>query len=161
MVTSVDWPMPQRVLLRHPGDASRATVRALRLARSSGLSAARASQLATAVSELVGNVVKYAEAKGEVRFQSVADGDGQHWLEVVVADQGPGMANTPQALEEHYSSGGTLGLGLPGARRLVDDFELRSRAGEGTWIRIRMLLAPAAEERTPSIHAPQAGGSHG
>jgi len=136
------WPLPQRVLLRHRSDANRATVRALQLARSSGLSESRAQQLATAVSELVGNVVKYAQAEGEVRLQTLATADGRGWLEVVVADQGPGIANPPQALQEHFSSGGTLGLGLPGVMRLVDDFELHSRAGEGTWIRIRMSLSP-------------------
>jgi len=134
------WPLPQRVLVRHRSDANRATVRALQLARSLGLSEARAQQLATAVSELVGNVVKYAQAEGEVRIQTLATADGTDWLEVVVADRGPGIANPPQALQEHYSSSGTLGLGLPGVMRLVDDFELRSRAGEGTWIRIRMSL---------------------
>ena len=58
-------------------------------------------------------------------------------MEVVATDNGPGIADTDQALADHYSSSGTLGLGLPGVQRMMDEFDLESAPGAGTRVTIR------------------------
>ena len=90
--------------------------------------------LATVVSELTANVVKYARS-GVVTVRTV-HARGQPGIEVVVEDQGPGIPDLDFAMRDHASTGGTLGLGLPGTRRLVDEFEITTRPGEGTRVRI-------------------------
>jgi serine/threonine-protein kinase RsbT len=69
---------------------------------------------------------------------SVVDLDGTTGIEVTARDRGPGIANVEQALADHFSTGGTLGLGLPGVRRLVDDFTIESQPGQGTEVTIRI-----------------------
>jgi serine/threonine-protein kinase RsbT len=102
-----------------------AAARAARgLAEACGLSGVEAQHVATAVSEVARNAVKYA-AGGEVDL-APAERGGRRGLRVTVRDSGPGIADLPAALRDGVSSGGSLGLGLPGARRLMDDFAVRS-----------------------------------
>jgi serine/threonine-protein kinase RsbT len=63
--------------------------------------------------------------------------DGRHAIEVVARDEGPGIADIERAMQDGYSTGGGLGLGLPGARRLMDHFEVRSEPGVGTTVVMR------------------------
>jgi serine/threonine-protein kinase RsbT len=93
-----------------------------------------ASKLSTAVSELARNILKYAE-RGYVEIR-VLDRP-RSGLEVIVWDRGPGIEDVEQAMSDHFSSSGTLGLGLPGVRRLMDEFEIVSSPGEGTRVVIR------------------------
>ena len=93
------------------------------------------TRLVTAVSELARNVFKYA-GDGVMRWSSVTD-SMRTGLEVQFTDQGPGIQDLELAMQEGYSSGGGLGMGLPGARRLVDEFEIESAAGQGTKITLR------------------------
>ncbi len=110
-------------------DVARAALRASVVGKELGFDAVNCAKFATAVSELARNILKYA-GKGEVRLTPL---DGSRpGLEVMAIDRGPGIADTAAALSDHYSSGGTLGLGLPGVRRLMDEFELDSVVGEGT-----------------------------
>jgi serine/threonine-protein kinase RsbT len=96
------------------------------------------SRIATAVSELARNVVQYATGgRGEVQIRELAPSDTGVGLEIVVRDEGPGMANVEQALREGFSSGTGLGMGLPGARRLMDEMVIDSQPGRGTTITIR------------------------
>jgi serine/threonine-protein kinase RsbT len=96
------------------------------------------SRIATAVSELARNVVLYATGgRGEVQIRELAPSDTGVGLEIVVRDEGPGMANVEQALREGFSSGTGLGMGLPGARRLMDEMVIDSQPGRGTTITIR------------------------
>jgi serine/threonine-protein kinase RsbT len=104
------------------------------LAREVGMSTGPTASLATAVSELSTNVVKYART-GRVRIRAVQR-RGQPGVEVVVEDNGPGIADLEESMKDHVSTGGTLGLGLPGARRLVDDFRIESQVGKGTRVEI-------------------------
>lgn len=104
------------------------------LARDIGMSTGTTASLATAVSELSTNVVKYAKT-GRVRMRPVTR-RGQPGVEVVVEDNGPGIADLEQSMKDNVSTGGTLGLGLPGARRLVDDFKIKSAVGKGTRVEI-------------------------
>ena len=65
---------------------------------------------------------------------------GKRGVEIEVVDTGPGIADCEAAMDDHYSSGGTLGLGLPGVRRMMDEFSLESTPGEGTRVTVRKWL---------------------
>jgi serine/threonine-protein kinase RsbT len=90
--------------------------------------------IATAISELARNIVLYA-AHGVVVARIKSQG-GRRGIEVTVRDDGPGIPDVAQAMEDGYSTSGGLGLGLPGAKRLMDDFEIVSVPGHGTSVRI-------------------------
>jgi len=94
--------------------------------------------VATAVSELANNIVKYA-GSGEIRMDRIGSGS-QAGIEVVARDRGPGIEDIEKAMEDHYSSGNTLGLGLPGVKRMMDEFELDTEPGKGTTVTIRKWL---------------------
>jgi serine/threonine-protein kinase RsbT len=113
-------------------DVARAALLAGRCCHTLGFDPARSQMVATAVSELAGNIIKYAE-RGEVIVRGVSN-RGRKGVEVVVSDQGPGISDLEQALRDHFSTSGTLGLGLPGVRRLMDDFSIESAPGRGTTI---------------------------
>jgi serine/threonine-protein kinase RsbT len=91
--------------------------------------------LATAISEVARNITAYA-GEGEVKLSVIRGTNGRQGIEVVASDEGPGIANVELALQDGYTTGGGLGLGLPGARRLVDEFELQTTLGEGTTVRL-------------------------
>jgi serine/threonine-protein kinase RsbT len=86
--------------------------------------------IATAISELARNILKYA-GRGEILLRPVAR-NGARGLTVVAADKGPGIADLALALTDGFSTGRGLGLGLPGTKRLMHDFDLTSEVGEGT-----------------------------
>jgi serine/threonine-protein kinase RsbT len=92
------------------------------------------TKLVTAASELARNTIKYGGG-GSVLVQQLGAGD-RRAVRLVFADDGPGIADLALALKDGYTSGGGLGLGLGGAKRLVDDFEIDSRVGEGTAVSI-------------------------
>lgn len=99
------------------------------------------SRIATAVSELTRNVVRYATGgRGEVVIRELLVPPARRGLEIVVSDAGPGIADIDQVLQEGYSSGSGLGMGLPGTRRLMDDMQIESAAGSGTTVTIRKWL---------------------
>ncbi len=102
------------------------------LAHELGLSAADVVAIATAISEVVRNILKYA-GRGELQL-SVTEKSGARGLLVVATDAGPGIADVEQAMRDGYSSGRTLGLGLSGARRLMDEFAIASTLGQGTTV---------------------------
>jgi serine/threonine-protein kinase RsbT len=96
------------------------------------------SRIATAVSELARNVVRYATgSRGDVEITEVASPEHGIGLEIVVRDAGPGIANVEQALRDGFTSGQGLGMGLPGARRLMDEMAIESALGQGTTVTIR------------------------
>jgi len=116
--------------IRSEMDASRAALLSTRFALSAGFGETPARLLATAVSELARNILKYA-GSGEIRVRRVAGPTGPG-VEIEAIDQGPGIPDAEAAMRDHYSSGGTLGLGLPGVRRMMDEFSLESAPGAGT-----------------------------
>lgn len=91
--------------------------------------------IAAAISEVARNIVEYA-SRGEVHVRLV-ERNGRRGVMVVARDVGPGIADIPLALQDGYSTSGSLGLGLPGARRLMDEFELQSDVGKGTTVTMR------------------------
>lgn len=125
--------MHERIDLRVESDLLTATLRSRQFALQAGLDPLASQRLATAVSELTRNVYKYAGGCGWVSLQLLEQA-GEHWLEAQVIDQGPGIPDIPRAMQDHYSSSGTLGLGLPGVRRLVDRFTIHSHPGQGTQV---------------------------
>ena len=86
--------------------------------------------IATAISEVARNIVTYA-GSGEIVLRIVRRGPRRGLL-VIARDQGPGIADIARAMEDGYSTSRSLGLGLPGSRRLMDEFELASELGKGT-----------------------------
>ena len=99
--------------------------------------------LATAISEVARNITTYAK-RGEVELSVVHDDNGREGIKVIARDQGPGIENLDLALQDGYTSGGGLGLGLPGARRLVDDFHIETAPGQGTTVTLVMWARPNA-----------------
>ena len=94
--------------------------------------------IATAISEIARNIVSFAE-RGEIALSGIAVG-GRRGILVVAQDKGPGIANIDQAMRDGFSTGRSLGLGLPGARRLMDEFEITSQLGVGTTVTMRKWL---------------------
>jgi serine/threonine-protein kinase RsbT len=92
----------------------------------------------TVVAELSRNVVKYARS-GRVVLSLIESAD-RRGIEVLVVDNGPGIADLELAMSDHFSTGKTLGLGLPGARRLMDEFSIDSTPGRGTRVLARKWL---------------------
>ncbi|HLA62041.1 MAG TPA: anti-sigma regulatory factor [Nitrospiraceae bacterium] len=91
--------------------------------------------LATAISELARNIIRYAK-KGEILIASVQSGD-RVGITVVARDNGPGIANISLAMQDGFSTSGGLGLGLPGVKRLMDEFHLVSDVNKGTRVTIK------------------------
>ncbi len=107
------------------------------LAATLGFSSTDLTLLATAISEVARNITTYA-ARGEVQLGIVRDSNGRRGIRVVARDSGPGIEDVELALQDGYTSGTGLGLGLPGARRLVDDFSIDSGPGRGTTVTLVM-----------------------
>ena len=118
------------VVIAHDGDIVEARRKGRELAQTIGFAGSDLTIIATAISEIARNIVVYAD-RGEISL-SVADNGGRRCIVVVARDEGPGIADIERAMRDGYSTGKSLGLGLPGARRLMDDFEIVSALGEGT-----------------------------
>jgi serine/threonine-protein kinase RsbT len=100
------------------------------------------TMISTAISEVARNITSYA-GRGEIRI-SVEEKEGRQALVIIAADNGPGIADIGRALEDGYSSGQGLGLGLPGAKRLMDRLRIDSEPGEGTLIEMWKWVPPGA-----------------
>jgi len=99
-----------------------------------GFSLVDQTKLVTAASELARNTLEYGGG-GVLRLEQVND-HGRRGLRLAFADQGPGIANVEQALRDGYTTGGGLGLGLSGAKRLSNEFTIETKVGEGTCVTI-------------------------
>ncbi|MGH9434664.1 MAG: anti-sigma regulatory factor [Terriglobia bacterium] len=109
-------------------------------AAQAGFSLTDMSLVATAISELARNILRYAK-QGEIILSGQSSSAGAPGIEVVARDDGPGIRNVEQALESGFSTSGGLGLGLPGVRRIMDEFEIRSKPGQGTTVTVRKWKA--------------------
>jgi serine/threonine-protein kinase RsbT len=116
-------------------DILEARQRGRALALELGFSVGEAALIATAISELARNIVTYA-GHGTVTLRQ-ASAAGRVNLTIIATDPGPGISDVALALRDGYSSSGGLGLGLPGVRRLMDEFEIASELGRGTMITVR------------------------
>jgi serine/threonine-protein kinase RsbT len=103
-----------------------------------GFSGGDLTLIATAISEIARNIVVYAK-RGEILVSPIQDG-ARRGILVVARDQGPGIPDVAQAMQDGYSTGKSLGLGLPGAKRIMDDFEIVSEVGKGTTVTMRKWM---------------------
>ena len=123
----------ERIAIESDNDVVTARQRARELAAMVDLTSMDQTLLATAISEVARNITTYAK-RGEVLLSIVRDNGGREGIRVVARDQGPGIENVDLAMQDGYTSGGGLGLGLPGARRLVDEFDIETGPSEGTTV---------------------------
>jgi serine/threonine-protein kinase RsbT len=115
-------------------DIVSARQRARTYALALGFSAPEATLVATAISELARNIVQYAQ-RGEIALQSI-ERDGRSGLLVVASDRGPGIPEATQLAFDNPQTDAASGLGLRAIKRLMDDVQLLSMAGEGTTVRV-------------------------
>ncbi|VVB85632.1 Anti-sigma F factor [uncultured archaeon] len=100
-----------------------------------GFSSTELTLIATAISEIARNIVEYAR-EGEISLSIAHEGDKQG-IVVMGCDNGPGIPDIKLAMQDGYSTGKSLGLGLPGAKRLMDEFEIVSEVGRGTKVTMK------------------------
>jgi serine/threonine-protein kinase RsbT len=123
-------PEVRRVPINSDLDIVAARVEGRNLARSMGFGVIDQARIATAISELARNVVLYA-ACGQITLTDM-EKDGRRGLQIVCEDHGPGIEDVELVMRNGYSSMQGLGMGLPGTKRLMDEFEIRSEIGVGT-----------------------------
>ena len=128
-------PDEERIVVTTDADIVAARTQAKDLADTLGFSRTDQALIAAAVSEIARNIVVYA-GTGEIVLRAERS-DGRWGLLVVASDEGPGIADPDQALTDGYSTVGSLGVGLPGSRRLMDSLEIDTEVGRGTTVTMR------------------------
>jgi serine/threonine-protein kinase RsbT len=128
--------------INNPDDIVAARKAGHQLALDLGFSLTDVTMIATAISEIARNITSYA-GRGAVRV-AVADREGRKALVVRAEDQGPGIADIERAMEDGYSTGRGLGLGLSGSRRLMDRLFVESTLGHGTVVEMWKWVPPRA-----------------
>ncbi len=123
------------VQIRSDGDVVEARRAMREMSTATMLSSTQAAMVATAISEVARNMLAYA-GSGEIEVAALHRG-ARHGVLVRARDEGPGIADVGLALRSGYSTSERLGLGLPGARRLMDEFEIESALGAGTTVTMR------------------------
>lgn len=124
-----------RVPIISDTDVVSARVQGKLLASQMGFPSTSLTLIATAISEVARNIVAYA-GRGEIIVDLVHEGN-RRGVVVIAQDEGPGIPDIAQAMQDGYSSGKGLGLGLPGARRLMDEFTIVSEVGKGTTVTMK------------------------
>jgi serine/threonine-protein kinase RsbT len=124
-----------RVAINSDQDIVTARQRGRALAIELGFSSGDATLIATSISELARNIVSYAR-KGEITLK-IVQASGRQGISIMASDSGPGIRDIRQAMRDGFSTSGSLGLGLPGVRRLMDDFEIASEPGRGTIVTVK------------------------
>jgi serine/threonine-protein kinase RsbT len=127
-----------RVLIRSNLDIVSARQEGRTLAARTGFGATDVTLIATAISELARNIVSYAR-QGEIVLR-VVESTRAKGVMIISRDSGPGIRSVDDALRDGYSTSGGLGLGLPGVRRLVDEFAIESLPGRGTTVTVTKWL---------------------
>jgi len=121
-----------RIRIRSGADIVAARLQGRELAAEAGFNGTDQTIIATAISELARNIVEYAR-KGEIRLTVLGTSNGRG-IRVEAHDDGPGIANVELAMQDGYSTGRGMGLGLPGTRRLMDEFVISSKVGGETTV---------------------------
>jgi len=124
-----------RVAINSDQDIVSARQKGRAMALELGFSSGAATLIATAISELARNIVSYA-GKGQITLKGV-QGSSRVGILVIASDEGPGILDIRQALRDGFSTSGSLGLGLPGVRRLMDEFEITSQPNLGTTVAVK------------------------
>lgn len=128
-------PVEARVVIASDPDIVIARQRGRELAGQLALSSSDLTLIAAAISEVARNILTYAR-RGEIEIRLVHEGTRLGLL-VIARDDGPGIPDVQKAMQDGYTTGGGLGLGLPGAKRLMDEFEVVSTPGEGTTVTMK------------------------
>ena len=126
-----------RIPIASEGDIVIARQQGRTLAGQLGASRSAMTLVASAISELARNIVQYAR-DGEIVLSAVEE--SRRGIQIMARDHGPGIPDLELAMRDGYSTGGSLGLGLPGARRLMDEFAIDSEVGKGTTVLMRKWL---------------------
>jgi serine/threonine-protein kinase RsbT len=126
------------VSIETEGDIVTARQKGRELAATVGFTATDQTILALAISEIARNIISYAK-RGTVTLGRLDDG-GRCGVSVVAEDQGPGIPDVDLAMRDGYSTAKSLGMGLPGAKRVMDEFDLTTVLGEGTTVKMKKWL---------------------
>jgi serine/threonine-protein kinase RsbT len=124
-----------RLAIDREGDVVLARQRGRELAATVGFSGTDQTLIATAISEVARNIIHYA-TKGEIVLAPLEE-NGRRGILVIARDDGPGIADVDLAMRNGYSTTNSLGMGLPGAKRLMHDFALVSTPGQGTTVTMK------------------------
>jgi serine/threonine-protein kinase RsbT len=124
-----------RVAIDHDADIVTARQRGRDLAVQVGFAGGDLTVIATAISEVSRNIISYA-SRGEIILQAAED-RSRRGIVIIAHDSGPGIRNIEDAMRDGFSTANSLGLGLPGARRLMDDFAIESTVGHGTTVTMK------------------------
>ncbi len=129
--------MPREVCVKidSPADIVAARQQARALAMQAGFSICDSTLITTAISEMSRNILEYAR-QGEVTISLLKNGT-KSGVKIVARDRGPGIADIAQVMQDGYSSRKGMGIGLPGTKRLMDEFEIRSKIGNGTTVTMK------------------------
>jgi len=119
-------------------DIVTARQRGRELAAATGFSTTDQTMIALAISEIARNIISYAQ-RGKVFLSPLAEA-GRRGILIVACDGGPGIPDIELAMRDGYSTARSLGVGLPGAKRVMDDFELVSAPGTGTTVTMKKWL---------------------
>jgi serine/threonine-protein kinase RsbT len=126
----------RRILLSNQNDKEQVIMAARHLAASAGFDEVNQFLIATAASELATNIVNYAK-KGELTLR-IVQRNNRLGIEIIARDDGPGIRDIEQALQDNFSTTkGSLGLGLPSVKRIMDEFRIESQPGRGTVVSAR------------------------
>ena len=127
-----------RVAIRSAADIVTARLKGRALATELGFDGSDLTLIATAISEITRNIVTHAKS-GEILLTRL-DQNGKHGILIVASDQGPGIPDVNRAMQYGYSTVKGLGVGLPGAKWLMDEFEIESKIGNGTKVTMKKWL---------------------
>ncbi|OLD80700.1 MAG: ATP-binding protein [Ignavibacteria bacterium 13_1_40CM_2_61_4] len=128
-------PNEERVPILSDVDIVIARQKGRAMAAQIGFSGAEATLIATSISEVARNILEYA-VRGEIILRPEQNGSVPG-MAVIARDEGPGIPDIPLAMQDGYTTGRGLGLGLPGSRRLMDEFQIESSVGVGTTVTMR------------------------
>lgn len=137
-----------RLEIRSTIDIVTARQQGREMAMELGFDGSEVTLIAAAISEIARNILDHAK-RGELIFGIVQKGSTR-CLQIVAQDQGPGIADIQRAMQYGYSTRGGLGVGLPGAKWLMDEFEIDSAVGKGTKITMRKWVKHGNRKLTPS-----------
>jgi serine/threonine-protein kinase RsbT len=124
-----------KLTIKSDEDVLNARQKGRALAAQLGFSSVDLTLIVTAISEIARNIASYAQ-QGEMVLRLVQQG-ARKGIVVITCDQGPGIPDLDSAMQDGYSTSGSLGLGLPGAKRLMNDFEITSTVGKGTCVTMK------------------------
>ncbi len=127
-----------RIVIESDSDLLEARQKARALAFELGFSLTAVVGIVTALSEMARNMLQYA-GRGEITVEPIRDGD-RRGLQMTARDEGPGILDLQKAMMDGYSTSGGLGMGLPGIKRLMDGFEIRTQRQKGTTVTARKWL---------------------